>query len=170
MDFFDGHELGDISDYDDTTLTAANEAFFLCFDSDEYESAEPLLKIAAENGHSYSMTMYALLLLHKRERTAVEIEKASELLLVAAIRGEEQSREYFNTKVEKDVTHKIAGTLRKMCEPSVEQWIRGQPIAAKQDEKRVQRAKTIFQDWLKKSFSQDDRIDIRATSCMQNVY
>ena len=157
MDFFDGNELGDISDYDDETLQAANEAFFLCFDGDEYESAEPLLKIAAENGHSYSMTMYALLLLHKSRRTAAEIDRASELLLLAAIRGEEQSREYFNTKVEKDVVQKIVSTLRKMCEQSVEQWIRNRPIAEKKDEKHVRKAKSIFQDWLKKSF-RDERI------------
>src|SRR5271166_4542568 len=87
--------LGDLSDYDDETLENANKAFFLC-EEDEHEAAEPFLKFAAERRCSYSMARYAFLLFHLR-RSREEMLYACDLMLVAAVRGNEDAGEYFST-------------------------------------------------------------------------
>ena len=83
-------ELGDISDYDDETLEKANEAFFLWEDEQEYEKAIVPLHFAAKRRYSFAMGRYGCYCLTKK----IDLEFASECLLMAALRGEEWSCEF----------------------------------------------------------------------------
>lgn len=147
MDFFDGHELGNISDYDDETLQNANQAFFLCEEEQNYKDAEPLLKITAEKGYSYSMPMYASLLLQKNNLDRHDALTACELLLLAAIRGETQSREYFET-VDKDAVCKIVTQLQQIQETSVFEWLRRKSISNVHDKIKIEIAKSLLCDYI----------------------
>lgn len=148
MDFFDGHELGDVSDYDEETLQNANQAFFLCEEEHRFEEAEPFLKIAADRGHSYSMTQYALYLLGKRDLRPRDRLYACELLLLAAIRGEECSREYFKS-LDKTVVDEIVMALKSMREESMLRWIGGRRITDANDKRQIQAAKSFICDSIK---------------------
>lgn len=84
-------ELGNISDYDDETLDAANEALFL-WEERQFEEAEPFLAKAAMSQHSYSMPKYALILISEKRDLAV----AGDLMLRAYLRGQEMAIDYLN--------------------------------------------------------------------------
>ncbi|WP_032114049.1 hypothetical protein [Candidatus Paracaedibacter symbiosus] len=91
-------ELGNISDYDEETLEAANEGFFH-WEEREASEAEGFLKKAAIARHSYSMPKYALILLDSEhliesQHIKKDIYQAADLMLMAAMRGVEMACDY----------------------------------------------------------------------------
>jgi hypothetical protein len=141
-------DLGDLSDYDDETLASANKAFFLCEEEREYDAAEPFLKFAAERRHSYSMIQYALLILsNKTKRSREEILHACDLIIAAAVRGQEGANEYLQTNIDICIVADIRGTLDSMSKENLARWLRGKRVADKEDARRLRYAQHLLYDY-----------------------
>lgn len=117
----DEMKLGSISDYDEETLDAANQAFFL-WEERDYEAAKPFLKIAAEKRHSYSISKYALLLLdEKNDNIEADVHIEANLMLMAAVRKEEMAMEFI-TDLKNGCT--VFDIVKEATTSDIVEWLR----------------------------------------------
>lgn len=136
-------ELGNISDYDDETIEAGNQAFFL-WEEHELEKAEPFLKIAAEKRYSYSMGKYAFILIHFHQQDSSKLRQAAKLMLMGALRKEEFAIDYVrDLDIRDSEGNDLIELIRQAPTEDVVKWLRGE---SKKEIKQVELAIQSFCD------------------------
>lgn len=135
----DACEMGYLSDYDEETIEAANEAFFY-WEERQFDMAEPYLAKSALAQYSYSMPKYALILMDHEHLAASSQPKedmamGADLMLRAHLRGQELATDYLDQENLSSLPE--IKLLLGSRDPQVNRWVCGILVRTAQDRQRL---------------------------------